>query len=108
MKQLLLLLLLASPALALAQRSGSGTTTTVVQSFTQSSYSCQETISRQQQRADSLLQSLDKSQIPTHILYDRVGGRAALDVFNRVYNDPDTSDVHHYLQAYYEMHVAFL
>ena len=69
-------------------------------------YSCQETISRQQRVADSLMQHLDKSQIPTRVLYDRVAGLAALDVFNRVYDDPDTSDVHHFLQGYYEVHVA--
>lgn len=69
-------------------------------------YSCTEPIGRPQHRADSLLQALDKSQIPTHVLYDRVFGLAGLDVFNRVYNNPDTSDVHHYLQAYYEMHMA--
>ena len=27
-------------------------------------------------------------------------------MFNRVYNDPDTSNIHHFLQAYYEMDVA--
>ena len=40
------------------------------------------------------------------MLHDRVPGLAALDVFNRVYNDPDTSNIHHFLQAYYEMDVA--
>ncbi|MBD2723407.1 hypothetical protein [Hymenobacter armeniacus] len=100
MKQLLLIcaLLLAVPSLA--QRVGGAGTSAVVLPPTQLPYSCNETIGRAQHRADSLLQPLDKSQIPTHVLYDRVFGLAALDVFNRVHNDPDTSGVQHYLQAY--------
>ena len=50
--------------------------------------------------------NLDKSQISTGVLYDRVAGMAALDVFNLCYNNPDTSSVSHFLQAYYEMHVT--
>lgn len=69
-------------------------------------YTCTETVSRQQHLADSLLQPLDKSQIPTHILYDRVAPQAKLEVFNLRNNNPDTSGVHHFLQAYYELHQA--
>jgi hypothetical protein len=69
-------------------------------------YRCTEAVSRQQRTADSLLLALDKSQIPTHILYDRVAPLARLDGFNLNYNNPDTSSVQHYLQAYYELHQA--
>ena len=69
-------------------------------------YQCTEPVSRQQRTADSLLLPLDKSQIPTQILYDRVAPMALLDGFNLHYNNPDTSDVHHFLQAYYELHQA--
>ena len=65
-----------------------------------------ETPSKSQNKADSLMANLDKSQISTGVLYDRVAGMAALDVFNLCYNNPDTSSVGHFLQAYYEMHVA--
>lgn len=67
-------------------------------------YRCTEAVSRQQRTADSLLVPLDKSQIPTHILYDRVAPLALLDGFNLRYQNPDTSSVRHYLQAYYELH----
>jgi pimeloyl-ACP methyl ester carboxylesterase len=65
-----------------------------------------ETPSGFQLHADSMMANLDKSQITTNVLYDRVAGMAALDVFNRSYNDPDTSSVNHFMQAYYEMNVA--
>ncbi|MBF9224346.1 hypothetical protein [Hymenobacter ruricola] len=99
MKQLLLSLTLLLAMPSFAQRPGGGGTTVVVQPPMDLPYSCNETIGRAQHAADSLLQALDKSQIPTHVLYDRVFGLAALDVFNRVSGDPDTSSVHHYLQA---------
>ncbi|MGI4875822.1 MAG: hypothetical protein ACRYFX_32085 [Janthinobacterium lividum] len=73
---------------------------------TETSYYCADAISRQQHDADSLLLALDKSQIPTHILYDRVAGLARLDWFNLLHNDPDTSRVQHFMQAYYELHAA--
>ena len=109
MKHILLLLFISFNLPVLAQRVGVPTTNAAGGGGyppAELPYSCNEPISRTQHRADSLLQALDKSQVPTHVLYDRVFGLAALDVFNRVYNNPDTSDVHHYLQAYYELHVA--
>lgn len=107
MKHLLLLLLLTLTVPCLAQRVGGVTTNAIgTQPPAELPYSCNEAISRHQHNADSLLQALDKSQIPTHVLYDRVSAMAALDVFNHVHNDPDTSGVHHFLQAYYEMHMA--
>ncbi len=69
-------------------------------------YSCSESIGVFQHRADSLLQNLDKSQIPTGILYDRVSGQASLHSFNLANGNPDTSSVNHFMQAYYEMHVG--
>lgn len=116
MKNLLLLLLglLALPTLAQKTTGppGGGTTSPVIVSPSgfgdppPASYSCTEAVSRQQRTADSLLLPLDKSQVPTHILYDRVAPVALLDIFNRRYDNPDTSDVHHFLQAYYELHQA--
>ena len=103
MKHILFLLLLSLAVPAFAQRAVPGAS---AQPSVQRFYVCHETVSQQQHLADSLLQALDKSQIPTQILYDRVAALAALDVFNRVYNDPDTSGVHHFLQAYYELHMA--
>ena len=106
MKQLLLLFLFSLAVPCLAQRAGGAGTSAVVLPPTQLPYSCSEAISRAQHTTDSLLAALDKTQIPTQVLYDRVFGLAALDVFNRVYSDPDTSSVQHYLQSYYELHVA--
>ncbi|MEJ7659925.1 MAG: hypothetical protein WKG07_10020 [Hymenobacter sp.] len=40
------------------------------------------------------------------MLYDRAAPAALLDRFNLRYGNPDTSDVHHFLQAYYELHQA--
>ncbi len=110
MKQffLFVLLALASPALAQRLASGSsgpaGATTNAVQP--PKAYSCAEPVSHFQHLADSLLGYLDKTQIRTGILYDRVSGMASLDVFGHYYNDADTSGVNHFLQAYYELHVA--
>lgn len=95
----LVLLALAGPALAQApagQRS--------VQPPPPPAYA--ETPSHFQHQADSLLQYLDKSQVPTGILYDRVATMASLDVFGQSYGDADTSGVNHFMQAYYELHVA--
>ena len=69
-------------------------------------YHCTEAVSRHQHDADSLLQALDKSQIPTHILYDRVPNLARLDWFNQLSGNPDTSSASHFMQAYYELHAA--
>lgn len=104
MKQLLLflLVLVAGPCAAQIIGSKGPSATPKVLPY----YSCTEPVSRQQHYADSLLGNLNKAQIPTHILYDRVVGLASLDVFNLVYNNPDTSNVSHFLQAYYELHAA--
>lgn len=54
--------------------------------------------------ADSVLQHLDKSQIPSGILYDRVVPYAALPYFD--YFQPDTSSIDHLRQAYLELWMA--
>ena len=80
------LLTLAGPVLA--QRMASQQAT---QPPTSPTYA--ETPSHFQHQADSLLQYLDKSQVPTGILYDRVASMASLDVFGQSYGDADTSGV---------------
>lgn len=70
------------------------------------SNTCTEAVSGFQHKADSLLQRLDKTQVPTGILYDRVSSQAALHAFNRANGNADTSNVNHFLQAYYELHAA--
>lgn len=84
---LLLLLLVALPTLAQRGTSpGGGTTSPVIVDPTRpgfgdlppTGYNCTEAVSRQQRTADSLLLPLDKSRIPTHILYDRVAPQARL------------------------------
>ena len=69
-------------------------------------YQCAEPVGGAQHRADSLLALLDKSQIPTHILYDRVPALAQLRVFGQHAGNADTSSVQHFLQAYYELRAA--
>ena len=54
--------------------------------------------------ADSVLQNVDKSQIPSGILYDRVVPYAALPYFDRF--QADTSSVDHLRQAYLELFLA--
>ena len=54
--------------------------------------------------ADSMLYYLDKSQIPSGILYDRVVPYAALPYFDRF--QADTSSVAHLRQAYLELWLA--
>jgi hypothetical protein len=53
---------------------------------------------------DSLFQNLNKSNITTGILYDRVYPYAMLHVFNTAYFD--TSNMYHFKQAYYELYNA--
>ena len=88
MKHGLLFLLLLVVLPTLAQKGtpppGGGTTSPVIVTNPGSSnpppaaYSCAEAVSRQQRTADSLLLPLDKSRIPTHLLYDRVAPQARL------------------------------
>ena len=75
MKQLVLFAFALLSLPCLGQRAGSPTTATAgggIRPPVELPYSCTEAVSHQQHTADSLLQALDKSQIPTHILYDRV------------------------------------
>jgi hypothetical protein len=53
---------------------------------------------------DSLFQNLNKRNITTGILYDRVYPYAMLHVFNTTYFD--TSNMYHFKQAYYELYNA--
>lgn len=53
---------------------------------------------------DDALVNLDKSQIPTGILYDRVFPLARLDIFNQ--SAADTSSYQHFLQATQELNTA--
>ena len=69
-------------------------------------YRCAEPVGGGQHRADSLLALLDKSQIPTGILYDRVPALAQLRVFGQPAGNADTTGVQHFLQAYYELRAA--
>jgi hypothetical protein len=55
-------------------------------------------------RLDSLLTALNKSQVPTGILYDRVAPLARLDVFGQT--AADTSRFEHFLQANQELWYA--
>lgn len=55
-----------------------------------------------QGKADYVLQYLDKNQIPTHILYDRVFPLARLDVFNQ--GTSDTSSYGQFMQAMSELY----
>ena len=86
MKQLFLFLfLLAAPIALLAQRSSAVTSAAVGGGGgipPAEIYYCPETQSTYQIRADSALQALDKTQMPTGILYDRTAGTAYLDLFN--------------------------
>ncbi|MEP6597198.1 MAG: T9SS type A sorting domain-containing protein [Ginsengibacter sp.] len=54
--------------------------------------------------ADSVFQNLNKNNITTGILYDRIYPYAMLHVFNTGYFD--TSNLHHFRQAYYELYNA--
>ncbi len=58
------------------------------------------------QMVDSLMAPLNKTQITTGILYDRVFPFAYLQSFNRSYNNPDTSSYGHFYQAYSEIYNA--
>ena len=87
MKQLFLFLfLLAAPTALLAQRPSGGVISAAAGGGggipPGEIYSCQETRSIYQLRADSALQFLDKNQVPSGILYDRTAGTAYLDLFN--------------------------
>lgn len=110
MKQLYCFLtLLLTPFALLAQQPGKTAPQGAAigsKELLQAGYSCRETPSTYQLSADSVLQGLDKSQVPTGILYDRTAGTAYLDLFNRAHNDLDTSSVQHFLQAYYELRMA--
>ena len=53
---------------------------------------------------DEKLALLDKSDVSTQILYDRVFPFANLENFNQT--QVDTSQVHHYMAAYAELQVA--
>ena len=55
-------------------------------------------------RMDSLLTTLNKTQVPTAILYDRVFPLARLDVFGQT--AADTSRFEHFLQANQELYYA--
>lgn len=54
--------------------------------------------------ADSVFRNLNKSYITTGILYDRVYPYAMLHMFNTSYFD--TTNVHHFIQSYYELYNA--
>src|SRR5439155_12197103 len=54
--------------------------------------------------ADSVFKNLNKSYITTNILYDRVYPYAMLHMFNTTYFD--TTNVHHFLQGYFELYSA--
>lgn len=87
MKQLFLFLfLLAAPIALLAQLPSGGVTLAAAGGGggipPAEIYYCPETQSTYQIRADSALQALDKTQMPTGILYDRTAGTAYLDLFN--------------------------
>ena len=87
MKQLyFFLFLLLLPVALLAQRPGGGATSAAAGGGggipPGELYYCPETRSTYQLRADSALQALDKTQVPTAILYDRTAGTAYLDLFN--------------------------
>ena len=85
MKQLyFFLFLLLLPVALLAQRSGDVTSAAAGGGGIPPGelYYCPETRSTYQIRADSALQALDKTQMPTGILYDRTAGTAYLDLFN--------------------------
>lgn len=56
-------------------------------------------------KADSIIAPLDKTQITTGILYDRVFPTARLDVFN-LYGSSDTTSNDHWLQTYFELYNA--
>lgn len=53
---------------------------------------------------DSLFQHLDKSEITTGVLYDRVFPLSRLNQFNLA--SPDTSNYQHFIQAYSEFYRA--
>lgn len=55
-------------------------------------------------RTDSIMVALDKTQIPTGVLYDRVFPLSRLDVFGQ--NTTDTSRFEHFLQANQELWYA--
>ena len=57
-----------------------------------------------QGKSDYILQYIDKSKIPTQILYDRVFPMAGLDFFNQATND--TSSYTHFIQSYSEIYYA--
>ncbi len=57
-----------------------------------------------QGKADYYLQFVDKAQIPTQILYDRVFPIARLDVFNQ--GRSDTSSYGLFMQALFELRNA--
>ena len=82
MRQLLLLALLALVGSAHAQTLAKADANNAKVAPPVEAYSCSETVSGFQHKADSLLQYLDKSQIPTRILYDRVSRAAGLVGFN--------------------------
>ena len=85
MKQLyFFLFLLLLPVALLAQRSGDVTSAAAGGGGIPPGdlYYCPETRSTYQIRADSALQALDKTQVPTTILYDRTAGTTYLDLFN--------------------------
>ena len=65
---------------------------------------CAENVSNYQARADSVQALLDKTQVPTGILYDRVSRSAGLVGFNAT--APDTSDFGHFRQAIYDLHAS--
>lgn len=55
-----------------------------------------------QGKADYCLQNVDKNQIPTQILYDRVFPLARLDAFNQ--GTSDTSSYDHFMQSVSELY----
>ena len=58
------------------------------------------------QAMDSLLAPLDKSRIPTGILYERVKPMANIDLFNAPSSDPFISEYSFFRQAYFELYNA--
>lgn len=58
------------------------------------------------QMVDTLMGPLNKSQITTGILYDRVFPFAGLHSFNTLYGNPDTSSYNHFYQSYSEIYNA--
>lgn len=83
-------------------------------------YLCQEPISETQRVNDFRMATLNRTQITTGILYDRVAGLACLEMFGLRYSGfsssigiannriaaASVSSFGHFLQAYYEMHAA--